>query len=126
MNAIVFPDLTDAIVQLRIICGLLFIPHILAQFTAKEAVFGFFDAAGLKPAWLFVRIALVVQTLVLLGLVLGIYVFYVAWIGGIFMFFAGLAAFKVSKGRWVWNLGGCEFHMFWAACCVIVALHSPA
>jgi hypothetical protein len=42
------------------------------------------------------------------------------------MFFAGLAAFKVSKGRWVWNLGGCEFHMFWAACCIIVALHSPA
>jgi len=126
MNAIVFPDLTNAIVQLRILCGLLFIPHILAQFTAKDAVFGFFEAAGLKPAWLFVRTALVVQTLVLLGLVLGIYVFYAAWLGGIFMICAGLAAFKVSKGRWVWNLGGCEFHMFWGLCCIIVALHSAA
>ena len=40
MNAIVFPDLTDAIVQLRILCGLLFIPHIIAQFTAKDARVG--------------------------------------------------------------------------------------
>jgi putative oxidoreductase len=126
VNDITFPDLTDAIVQLRIICGLLFIPHILAQFTAKEAVFGFFEAAGLKPAFIFVRLALVVQTLVLLGLVLGIYVFYAAWLGGIFMISAGLAAFKVSGGRWVWNLGGCEFHILWGVCCIIVALHSPA
>jgi len=42
------------------------------------------------------------------------------------MICAGLAAFKVSKGRWFWNLGGCEFHMFWGLCCIIVALHSPA
>ena len=126
MNAIAFPDFTDAIVQLRIICGLIFIPHIIGQFTVKDAVFAFFEAAGLKPAWLFVRTALVVQTLAVLGLVLGIYVFYAAWLGGIFMICAGLAAFKVSKGRWVWNLGGCEFHMFWGLCCIIVALHSPA
>jgi len=70
MNAIVFPDLTDAIVQLRILCGLLFIPHIIGQFTLKDAVFAFFEAAGLKPAWLFVRTALVVQTLAVVGLVL--------------------------------------------------------
>ena len=126
MNAIVFQDLTDAIVQLRIICGLLFIPHIIGQFTVREAVFAFFETAGLKPAWLFVRTALVVQTLALLGMVLGIYVFYAALLGGVFMICAGLAAFKVSKGRWFWNLGGCEFHMFWGLCCIIVALHSPA
>jgi len=126
VNAIVFQDLTDAIVQLRIICGLLFIPHIIGQFTVREAVFAFFETAGLKPAWLFVRTALVVQTLALLGMVLGIYVFYAALLGGVFMICAGLAAFKVSKGRWFWNLGGCEFHMFWGLCCIIVALHSPA
>ena len=126
MNAIVFTDLTDAIVQLRILCGLLFIPHIIGQFTVRDAVFAFFEAAGLKPAWLFVRTALVVQTLAVLGLVLGIYVFYAAWLAGIFMICAGLAAFKVSNGRWFWNLGGREFHIFWGLCCIIVALHSPA
>ena len=126
MDAIVFPDITDAIVQLRIICGLLFIPHIIGQFTVRDAVFAFFETAGLKPAWLFVRTALVVQTVAFLGMVLGIYVFYAALLGGVFMICAGLAAFKVSKGRWFWNLGGCEFHMFWGLCCFIVALHSPA
>ena len=126
MNAIVVPDLTDTIVQLRLVCGLFFIPHIIGKFTVKDAVYAFFEAAGLKPASLFVWTALIVETLVVLGLVLGIHVFYAALLGGVFIFCAGLSTFKVSKGRWYWNLGGCEFHMFWALCCIIVALHSPA
>jgi len=126
MSAIAVPDLTDAIVQIRIICGLFFIPHIIGKFTLKDAVFGFFEAAGLKPAAFFVYTALIVESAVVLGLVLGIFVFYAAVLGGFFMLCAGLATFKVSKGRWYWNLGGCEFHMFWALCCFIVAFHSPA
>lgn len=117
-------DLADPIHTLALVCGLLFIPHILAAFTSREAVLGFFAAAGFRPAVLFVNLAVVVELLVSASLVFRIWLPVGATIAAIFMFSAGAAAWKVSKGRWVWNLGGCEFHVFWGVCCALVASHS--
>lgn len=117
-------DLTNPIHQLAIVCGLLFIPHISAAFFSREAVFGFFQAAGFRPVGLFVNFAVTIEVLVSVCLILGLWLPFTASIAAIFMFAAGAAAWKVSKGRWVWNLGGCEFHMFWGVCCVIIAVHS--
>lgn len=117
-------DLADPIRQLGILCGLTFVPHSLAKFTSREQVEAFFNAAGFRPAAFFVYFSLAIEIAVTTALVLGIFVPYAAAIAAIFMLTAAISVFKVSGGRWVWNLGGCEFHVFWAICCMIVAIHS--
>src|SRR6185436_16391781 len=32
------------------------------------------------------------------------------------------AAWRNSKGKWLWNIGGCEYPFFWAIACIVVAL----
>jgi hypothetical protein len=39
------------------------------------------------------------------------------------MFVATWAAWRVSNRKWLWNIGGCEYPLFWAICCVVVAMH---
>ena len=36
---------------------------------------------------------------------------------------AAAAVWKVTKGKWLWNIGGYEYCLFWAICCLIVAMH---
>jgi putative oxidoreductase len=39
---------------------------------------------------------------------------------------AGGAVWKVTGGKWLWNIGGHEYCVFWAICCLIVAMHYSA
>ena len=39
---------------------------------------------------------------------------------------AGGAVWKVTGGKWLWNIGGIEYCVFWAICCLIVAMHDSA
>ena len=32
-------------------------------------------------------------------------------------------SWKVTKGKWLWNIGGYEYCLFWAICCLVVAMH---
>jgi hypothetical protein len=32
----------------------------------------------------------------------------------------------VTKGKWLWNIGGYEYCLFWAICCLVVAMHYRA
>jgi hypothetical protein len=36
---------------------------------------------------------------------------------------AAVGVYKVT-GKWLWNIGGFEFCLFWAICCWIVAMHA--
>lgn len=117
-------DLANPLHLLALVCGLLFIPHILAAFTSRDAVVGFFQAAGFKPPLLFVSLAVMIETLVSISLIFRIWLPVGSAVAALFMFSAGAAAWKVSNRRWVWNLGGCEFHMFWGFCCALIAAHS--
>lgn len=117
-------NISNPINQLAVLCGLAFIPHSVAKFTSRDAVFGFFDAAGLRPAAFFVYLALVIEILATVGLVFDVLLPYAAALAAVFMLGAAAAVLKVSGGRWVWNLGGCEFHVFWATCCIIIAIHT--
>ncbi len=56
-------------------------------------------------------------------LILGIYTRYVAILAAIFLFVAAWAAWRFSKGKWLWNIGGCEYPVFWGICCIAVAMH---
>jgi putative oxidoreductase len=106
---------------LRIICGAFFIPHIYAKYFVPEAL-GFFVAAKFKPPKFWLYTACVVEVALAIGLILGIYTTYVAWLAALHLMVAGVAVYRVT-GKWLWNIGGFEYCLFWAICCVVVAMH---
>jgi putative oxidoreductase len=118
-------DFSNGYVILRIICGLFFIPHAIGKITQREGVLGFFNAAGMKPAPLFAGVSMAVEWVVSICLILGIFTPYAACAAAGFLAVAFVAVLKVSQRKWLWNLGGAEYPLFWGICCVIVALHAP-
>jgi len=114
-------DLTNGIVILRIICGAFFIPHIYAKFFVPEAL-GFFVAAKFQPPATWMYTACIVETILAIGLIFGIYTPFVALIAAVHLCVAAGAVYKVTGGKWLWNIGGYEYCLFWAICCVVVAM----
>lgn len=114
-------DLANGYNILRIICGLFFIPHIVGKVT-EPATLGFFVKAGFKPAKTWMMVAGAVETVLTIGLVFGIYTGYVAAIAALHLAVAAAATYKVT-GKWIWVIGGIEYCVFWALCCVVVAIH---
>lgn len=104
----------------RIICGLFFIPHVVGKFF-EPAALGFFVAAGFRPAKAWMYLAGALEIGIALFLIIGVYVPFAAAVAAIHLVVAGLAVYRVSKGKWLWNIGGCEFPIFWAICCAVVA-----
>ena len=115
-------DLMNEFNILRIICGAFFIPHIFAKFFVPEAL-GFFVAAKFKPPHLWMYLAGAVECVLVIGLVPGIFTRWVAALAAVHLLIITASILKVSKGRWLWPVGGCEFPAFWMLCCVVVAMH---
>jgi putative oxidoreductase len=105
---------------LRLICGLFFVPHIVGKFTAREASLNFFRAAGLRPAEIWRWVAMLIEVVLALLLILNIYTHIVGFVSCAYLLVATLAVIKVSK-KWLWHIGGCEYPLFWAICCAVVA-----
>jgi uncharacterized membrane protein YphA (DoxX/SURF4 family) len=105
---------------LRLICGLFYIPHIIGKFTAREASLGFFRAAGMKPAEAWRWAAMIIEVVLAILLILDIHVDIIGWISCAYLLIATLAVIKVTK-KWLWHIGGCEYPLFWAICCAVVA-----
>jgi putative oxidoreductase len=114
-------DLTDGFNILRIICGAFFIPHIYAKFFVPDAL-GFFVAAKFKPPATWMYIACVIEIVLAIGLILGIFTVWIGILAAIHLLVATIAVYRVT-GKWLWNIGGCEYPLFWAICCVVVAMH---
>lgn len=112
----------EPMAALRILCGLFFIPHIVAKIVARPVTQGFFEAAGYRPAAAFMYLALGIELVVATCLIVGWWAPYAAGLAALFMLVAALSVLKVSRGQWFWNLGGCEYLLFWMAACGIVAL----
>jgi len=108
---------------LRIICGAFFIPHIFGKYVEREFTLGFFTKAGFKPPELYIWIALIVETILAVALILGIYTTIAGSLAAIHLAVAAGAVYRVSGGRWFWNLGGYEYCAFWLICCIVVAMH---
>jgi putative oxidoreductase len=115
-------DLTNGINILRLICGLFFIPHIYAKFFVPEAL-GFFVAAKFRPpaAWMYT--ACVIETFLAIGLIFAILPVIAGALGFVHLLVAAGAVWKVTKGKWLWNIGGYEYCLFWAICCLVVAMY---
>jgi len=107
---------------LRIACGAFFIPHVYGKIFVPEAL-GFFVAARFRPpaAWMYV--ALVIESVLAICLILGLFTSYAASVAAIHLGVATVAVYRVTGGKWLWNIGGCEYCLFWAICCVVVAMH---
>jgi putative oxidoreductase len=117
-------NLLNGIVILRLICGLFFVPHLYAKFFVPEAL-GFFVAAGFKPPATWMYVACAVETVLAIGLIFAIYTPYVAALGFVHLLVAGAAVYKVTDGKWLWNIGGYEYCVFWAISCLVVAMVHP-
>lgn len=107
---------------LRIVCGAFFVPHIFGKFFVPAAL-GFFVAARFKPpaAWMYAAGA--VETVLATGLILGLFTAAAAAIAAVYLLVAAVAVWRVSNGKWLWTVGGYEYCVFWALCCLVVAMH---
>src|ERR1700675_3594325 len=114
--------LTQEINIFRLICGLFFIPHIYAKFFVPEAL-GFFVAAKFKPPAVWMYTACVIETFLAIGLIFALLPFYAGAIGFLPLLVAAGAVWKVTNCKWLWNIGGFEYCLFWAICCLVVAMH---
>ncbi|MBI3436387.1 MAG: DoxX family protein [Proteobacteria bacterium] len=115
-------NLTDEFNILRIICGAFFIPHLYAKFFVPEAL-GFFVAAGFKPPRVWMYLACAVETALAIALIGDFYTRPLAAVAAVHLLVASAAVWRVTGGKWLWNIGGYEYCLFWAICCAVVAMH---
>lgn len=115
-------NLLDGYNILRIACGAFFIPHIYAKFF-EPAALGLFVAAKFKPPAFWMYVACVIEVVLAAGLIFDILTTYIAAVATIHLLVAAVAVYRVTEGKWLWNIGGCEYPIFWAICCLVVAMH---
>lgn len=115
-------DLTSEINILRLMCGVYFIPHIWAAFYVPQAV-DVFVKNGFKPPTFWLYASAAIEAALAIGLIFGIYTHFVAAIAVIHLSTAAVAVYRLSGHKWLWNIGGCEFPVFWAIACLAVAIH---
>jgi putative oxidoreductase len=117
------PDFSNGWVILRIMCGAFFVPHIYAKFYVPAAL-GFFVAAKFNPPKFWMYVAGAIEIVLALALIFGIFTTFTAAIAALHLMVAAVAVYRVSDGKWLWNIGGSEFCVFWAICCALVAMQS--
>ena len=117
-------DLSSGYTCLRILTGLFLVPHAWGKAAAPAGPLHFFTAAGFPRPAVFMRIAFGIETIAAIALVLGIWPKLAAWLAAAFLLVASGATLRVSKGCWFWMVGGCEYPLFLALCCFIVASHA--
>lgn len=107
---------------LRIMCGLFFIPHIIGKFTEPKAL-ELFGAFGFRPPKFWLYTACIVEIILTIALVFGIFTAYAAAIAALHLFFAGALTYR-HNNKWLWHIGGAEYCVFWGLACVVVAMHA--
>ena len=122
-------DITHGWNLLRIATGAFFFPHVAGKFTRAgdfdPMVLGFFEAAGFTPSAYFVGLAAVLEAVVGIALVIGVFTAYAALTGTLILLTAAYALHAVTGFRaWVWASGGYEYPVFWAIACLAVALEA--
>ncbi len=106
-------ELTDPAAFFRMALGALYVPHILFKVMGLNGAVAFFAKAGFQPAYFFVVLAIVMETVAALGLFFNVMI---KWTGLLSAAVLGVAAYAVlvTKGvGWLWNLGGVEYIALW-------------
>ncbi len=107
---------------LRIICAVFFVPHIVGKITVP-ATLEFFVKAGFKPPATWMYIGGAIETVLCITLLFDIWTWFFGYIAFIHLLVAAAATYKVTKS-WIWVIGGIEYCIFWAICCLVVAMHA--
>jgi putative oxidoreductase len=107
---------------LRIICAVFFIPHIIGKFTVPQAL-QFYIEVGFKPPKFWMYLAGAIETVLTIALLLDFHTAIFGFLAFIHLMVAGASIYK-WKGCWIWVIGGMEFCIFWAICCLVVAMHA--
>lgn len=117
-------DLTNGAVVLRLICGLFLFPHIWFKVSGDPPpALAFFVKAGFSPPRFYMRLAVVVETVAALGLIFGIYTQWAALLAAACLAVASAGVCFYNRSvKWLWNLGGMEFCVFWMIACIAVAM----
>jgi putative oxidoreductase len=117
-------DPTNGFNILRVACGAFFVPHIVGKYKEREFTLGFFSKAGFHPPETFIWLALALECVIATALILDVMTTAAALVAAAFLLVAAAAVWRVSGGRWFWNLGGYEYTVFWAIACLVVALEA--
>jgi putative oxidoreductase len=107
---------------LRLICALFFIPHIIGKFTVPQAL-QFYIEVGFKPPKFWMYLAGAIETVLTTALLLDFHTAIFGFLAFIHLMVAGASIYKWKKS-WIWVIGGMEFCIFWAICCLVVAMHA--
>ncbi len=114
-------DLTNGLNVLRLICGLFFIPHLVAKMIMTGPLLDYLKNAKFNPPKVWLPAAGAIEAIVSFCLVFAIYTPYAAVIAAIHLAVASVAIYKVSK-KWIWVIGGAEYCIFWSLVCVALAM----
>jgi putative oxidoreductase len=108
---------------LRLICGLFLLPHFYAKVSNLDFTTKLYTDFRLYPPKTWAFASMTMEVVCAVGMVFAIYTRYVAVLEAAFLFVAAWAVWRYSQGKWLWNVGGFEYCVFWAICCIVVAIH---
>jgi putative oxidoreductase len=115
-------NLLDEFNILRLICGLFFIPHIYGKLY-EPAALGFFKAAKFHPPTFWMYLSGAIETVLAICLIFGIFTALAGAIAAVHLAVATVSVARLTK-KWLWNIGGYEYCLFWAISCLVVAMHA--
>ena len=118
-----FFDLTNPFNILRIACGLFLLPHFILKAKDIPATVEVYKAWRLYPPKAWIYAGMTVEAVGAIGLVFAIHTRIVAALVAVFLLVAAWACWRHSGGKWIWNFTGVEYPLFWAICCIVVAMH---
>jgi putative oxidoreductase len=122
MNANRSFDLTNPLVVVRMMCGLLYIPHVMFKLQGFEGSIAAFAKMGFEPALPWLLLAIATETLCAVGLTLNMYVQFTGLMSAGVMALAVYGTFATKGVHWMWNFGGVEYLAFWGITSFMLAV----
>src|SRR5436305_14873684 len=98
-------DLTNPIVVIRLMAGLLYVPHALFKITGFAGSLAAFGAMGFQPPLFWVSLAILVEAICAVGLTFTFYTRYVGLTSVRTMVLAAYGTFMTNAVHCMWNFG---------------------
>jgi len=117
-------NFSNPLVPVRIMLGLLFVPHIAFKLADIAGATAFFASVGFRPAVVFVWLAIAMESISAICLIFGILTKWTGLLAAGVMCTAILAVLSIKGMVWLWNLGGIEYNVVWAGLCTLVAVYA--
>lgn len=117
-------DFSNPITPIRIMLGLLFLPHIAFKLADIPGSVAFFGKIGLHPAPAMVWLAIAMETASAVCLVFGIIPKWTGFMAAAVMATATFAVLQIKGAVWLWNFGGVEYNVFWMTLCALVSVYA--